>query len=840
MKNQYVLPKTVIPEKYYLTLSPNLEKMDFFGEESIEIKILRDVNKISLNSNELTIISALVIQNQNINAEKINYDKETQTVILSFGKKIKKGKAVLNIKFKGMINESMRGFYKSIYVLPDGNKKIMATTQFEPNDARRAFPCFDEPELKARFSITIRIQKELSSVSNMPVKAEKINDDIKEIIFEESPLMSTYLIAFVIGEFECLEGKTKDKTIVRIITTPGKKLQGKFALDVSIKTLEYYNNYFKIPYPLPKLDLIAIPDFESGAMENWGLITYRETALLIDDKNSSATTKQRVSLVVSHEIAHQWFGNLVTMKWWNDLWLNEGFASWIEYKPIDKMFPEWDLWTQFFYLDTMSAFSLDSLQSSHKIEVEVLNPNELSEIFDAISYSKGASVIRMLEQYLGEETFRKGLQNYLSKFKYGNAKTDDLWTSLEKMSKKPVRKIMNTWTKQVGYPLVSINSKKNKFQLKQERFLYLKKSDRALWSIPIAAYSNKKIKYYEMNKKTIETEKFDCINSSQVGFYRVKYDDELLKNITRMISAKELNAIDRIGIENNVYALSRGSYSKLNNFFELLPSYKNEQDYTIWLDISSNLSQIKFFFPDIKEIDDIIINIFSDIYKKIGWNVQKSHKEILLRSVVLTTLGLSNNEKVLEEAKKRFDIYLKTKELDPDLKLAVYFMVAYSGSKEQYEQLKNLYIESNLQEEKIRLLSSLGKFRQKEVITEFLNFILSDNVRYQDVTIAILSVANNYYGLDLTWKFFMDNYKEFERRFDHGHSMSNIIKSICSKFSSDKKLNEVEKFFSENKPKSAKRAIEQSLELIKINCNFVKNNEKTLQEWLKTHQNIFK
>ena len=840
MKNRYILPKAVTPEKYYLTLSPDLEKQDFFGEESIEIKIINSTNKIILNSSELEITSALLIQNENINAEKVDYDSETQTVAFLFSKKIKKGKAVLNIKFKGMISESMRGFYKSVYLMPDGTRKMMATTQFEPNDARRAFPCFDEPDLKAKFLITLKIQKELDAVSNMPVKTEKIIDNAKEIAFEETPMMSTYLVAFIIGEFEYLEGKTKDKTIVRVITTPGKKSSGGFALDIAIKSLEFYNNYFKIPYPLPKLDLIAIPDFESGAMENWGLITYRETALLIDDKDSSSSTKQRVSLVISHEIAHQWFGNLVTMKWWNDLWLNEGFASWIEYKPIDRIFPEWDLWTQFFYFDTMSAFSLDSLQSSHEIEVDVVNPNDLSEIFDAISYSKGASIIRMIEQYIGEEKFMRGLQVYLGKFKYGNATTNDLWNCLEKTSKKQVRKIMNTWTRKVGYPVVSVSLKKNRMHLSQGRFLYLRKKDEHLWIIPIAVSMDKKVKYYEMKKKSLGMEKFDYINESQVGFYRVKYDDELLGNIIKMIISKKLKSLDRIGVENNVYALSRGSYIKLSRFFELLSAYKDENDYTVWLDISTNLSQMKLFFPEMKEIDAFVIILFSDIYKKIGWNSQKTHKEILLRSVVLSALGFSDFNEVLEESEKRFDIYLKTKELDPNLKLTVYSLVAHSGGKEEYEQLKNLYIKSNLQEEKIRFLTALGKFRQSEIMQEFLNFILSENVRSQDVAIAISSIANNPSGINLAWQFFRDNYKEFERRFDHGHSMSNIIKSICSKFSSLEKLDEVKEFFSINNPKSARMTIQQSIEAIRINCNFVRNNEKDLKEWLKTHQNIFK
>jgi len=839
MKNKYILPRIIIPEKYYISLSPDLERMDFLGEESIEVKVAKDTDRILLNSVDIEISSASVIQNQNIDAERIEYKKEIQAVLFFFSRKIRKGRAVLNIKFKGMISESMRGFYQSRYVLPDGTKKVMATTQFEPNDARRAFPCFDEPDLKAEFSIILRVNKELDAVSNMPIKSEKVSDNIKEISFEKTPRMPTYLVAFVIGEFEYLESKTRNSTKVRVITTPGKKMQGRFALDIAVKSLEFYNDYFRMDYPLPKLDLIAIPDFESGAMENWGLITYRETALLIDDMNSSAATKQRVCLVISHEIAHQWFGNLVTMKWWNDLWLNEGFASWIEYKPIDKIFPEWDLWTQFFYLDTISAFSLDSLQSSHRIEVDVINPNDISEIFDAISYSKGASIIRMIEQYLGDEIFRKGLRYYLKKFRYGSASTDDLWDCLEKVSRKPVRKIMNTWTRQVGFPLVSASVKKDKMNLAQEKFLYLRKKSRDLWRIPVAACLNGRVRYYEIGKRSIEIKKVDYINKSQVGFYRVKYNDGMLDDISGMISSRRIKALDRLGIENNIYALSRGSYIKLEKFFELLYNYRDEEDYTVWLDISTNLSQIKLFLQE-KDIDDLVVWLFSEIYRKTGWGPKKNHKDILLRSLIISTLGFSNHPQVLDESKKRFEAYIKTKELDPNLKSAVYSLIAYSGNKEEYEQLRNLYIESNFQEEKIRLLTSLGQFRQNEVINEFLNFILSEHVRNQDVSIAISSVANNPAALDLAWKFFRENYKEFERRFDHGHSLHNIIKSICSKFSSLEKLNEIKKFFSENNPKSAKRAIEQSLEVIRINYNFVRNNRKAMKEWLRIHQNIFK
>ena len=267
--------------------------------------------------------------------------------------------------------------------------------------------------------------------------------------------MSTYLLAIMVGEFECVEAEAEG-TQVRVWTTPGKKEQGRYALDVSCRLLSFYNNYFGIPYPLPKLDLIAIPDFAAGAMENWGAITYREVALLVDPAHSSAATKQRVAIIIAHEIAHMWFGNLVTMAWWNDLWLNEGFASWIEYKAVDHLFPEWDMWTQFIFSDTGPAMSLDGLKNTHPIEAVVKTPNEINELFDAISYSKGAAIIRMLEQFLGEETFRRGLVHYLSTHQYGNARTEDLWASLAQVSGKPVKEIMDTWTKQPGYPVVEV------------------------------------------------------------------------------------------------------------------------------------------------------------------------------------------------------------------------------------------------------------------------------------------------------------------------------------------------------------------------------------------------
>ena len=816
MQNKYVLPKGVVPVKYEIDITPDFNDFTFAGEESIHIKIKDETNKIVLNSDGLEIISASVKGNE----LKKDIDAEFQRLTLFLTKEIK-GNLILKIKFRGKADETMRGFYKSKYMV-NKKEKIMFTTQFEPSDARKLFPCFDEPALKAKFSIKLNIPENLNAVSNMPVKSQKIKNKIKTVEFEETPIMSTYLLALVIGEFEFIEGKTKDNTLIRIITTPGKKKLGKFALDTTIKILEYYNDYFKIPYPLPKLDQIAIPDFESGAMENWGLITYRETAILFDKNNSSESTKQRIALVISHEIAHQWFGNLVTMKWWNDLWLNEGFASWMEYKPIDYIFPEWDIWTQFFYLDTMGAFSLDSLESTHKIEVEVNNPNEINEIFDEISYSKGASIIRMLEGYLGEDVFKKGIQNYLSRFKYGNTETKDLWKSLQESSGKPVKKIMDSWTRQEGYPIIHVSSN----ILKQERFSLNKKHDRTLWYIPLRISG----KSYEFNKREIKIKEFGLINESQKGFYRVNYSDSIKK-----INIKKLNNIDKIGIENDIYELSKANYSKITDFLDLTKEFKDETDYVLWADLSSNISQLRLLFSR-QSFEAYIIDLYREILGKLGWDRKKNddHQDVLLRPVILSMMGLTNDKGIINEAKRRFSSHLKANNLDANIRLQVYSISAKNGDKNIYNQLKNLYMKSDLQEEKVRALYSLGKFRDEKILREFLEFILSDEVKSQNVNAGVSSVARNPKGMLIAWEFFKDNYERFEKKIGKsGHGMPRLIKTLLGDFSYGEMLGEIKEFFEKKDIKNSKRAIKESLESIKHNYKFKRDNEEIIEKWLK-------
>ncbi|MEK6933203.1 MAG: M1 family metallopeptidase [Nanoarchaeota archaeon] len=837
MQNPYMLSKEVTPIKYFIELTPSSNNSSFTGNEKIELNLLKETNEIRLNIKEVKVDEAFLNSSK---VSKIKYDEKLQIVILKFDDKFK-GNCSLSLKFSGKIKEDMRGIYKSNYVLNNNEKKSMISTQFEPNDARACFPCFDEPSLKAKFNLTLITPRNLDAISNMPIKSESIINNSKKIIFNESPIMSTYLLAFAVGNFEHIESKTKNNILVRVITTSGKRSQGKFALDIAVKCLEYYEDYFNIPYPLPKLDLMAVPEFESGAMENWGLITYREAQLLFDEQDSSAGVKEAVALTVSHEIAHQWFGNLVTMKWWNDLWLNEGFASWIEYKAVDSIFPEWDLWTKFFSDEVASGLSLDSLNSSHPIEAKVINPDEISEIFDSISYNKGAAIIRMLEQYLSEKSFREGLRFYLNKFKYGNATTEDLWMSLQKISGKQVKNLMDSWTKQTGYPIIKASIKNNKLELEQERFLFLKnKNENTLWKIPLLVSYNNKNEYYDMDNKKLSlniNSNLIKINSSQVGFYRVNYSNDLFNNLLKVI--KKLPKLDKINIENNVFTLCRANYNHISNYLELLKDYKDETDVTLWEDITINLSRAQFLFAHhnfSKQFDDYVLEIYDKILKKLGWDPKKTdtHNDILLRSQVLAMTGLSNHKDIIKEANKRFNNYLKTKQLNPNIRGIVYSLSAFSGDSGTYNKLLKLYRESNLQEEKYRLLASLTVFKQKELISKTLKFSLSDEVKVQDKLYAIAAVSGNTYAKEMGWEFFKDNFKEIFKMYKDGmHMLPNISKAICAKFSSMEKYNEVREFFNKNKIPNGKLAIEQALEAIKINYNFVKHQEINLRGYLR-------
>jgi puromycin-sensitive aminopeptidase len=696
----------------------------------------------------------------------------------------------LFLKFNGTLNDQMSGFYRSKYINAKGEEKYIATTQFESTDARRCFPCWDEPSLKSVFEVTLVVPEDRIAISNMDctsgnsLVSEGSSSEKKKIVkFSPSPIMSTYLLAFIVGEFDYVEGKTPEGLPVRCFVPLGKKEQGLFGLDIAIKVIPLFEEYFGEKYPLPKLDLIAIPDFAAGAMENWGLLTYRETALLYDPKQSSASIKQRVALVVAHECAHQWFGNLVTMEWWEQLWLNEGFATWVEYLAVDELFPDWNIFEQFVDGEYASAQRLDALEASHPIEVEVNSAMEIDEIFDGISYAKGCAVIRMLAEYVGLQTFKEALRYYLSNHKYSNASSKDLWDAVSKKSGKDIETLMNSWTRKMGFPLVEIKQKisngKRIVSVKQHRYLSSGfKEDDSLWHIPLGyVTSDNSTPVFTLlteKESTIEIDenvKWVKFNPSQTGFYRVLYPDSYYDELSLAIQSKKLSSIDRLGVQNDVCSLCASGFLKTSLALKIIRNYSNEDNFIVWNGVSGNLSAI-WSLIKYESFSDSFSKLPQQLYKplgeKLGWDAKKgeTHLDALLRSLMISQLGACDDEDTIKIAKEKFPLFIKDNSVvAPDLRSAFYQIIFKHGGEEAYEELLKIFKTTTLNEERVRILGAIGNVPDEKKLQEVLTWGWSDAVKRQDTFYLFSSVARNKKGRDLTWKFFVDNYDEMVSRY---------------------------------------------------------------------------
>lgn len=858
------LPKNVVPSNYKITLEPDLVNLKFTGEEIIKINIKEETKKIILNSLDLVInedqVSYTPSDGNPIKPDGIQLTPENQRLIITFASPLKPGTSGdLKISFSGILNDKLKGFYRARYPQGEGKPdKWAAVTQFETTSARMAFPCWDEPAIKATFEITVVAPADQVCLSNMPVVAENNRTNgKKEVQFAVSPIMSTYLVAIVVGEFEYIETKTTDgKVTVRVYAPPGKKEQGQFALEVASKTLPFYSNYFKIDYPLPKMDLIAISDFAAGAMENWGLVTYRETALLVDPKNTPADRKQLIAIIVAHELAHQWFGNLVTMEWWTHLWLNEGFATFAQHLCVDNLFPEFEIWKSFVISTLSGALKLDALHNSHPIEVPINDPTEIDEIFDSISYGKGASVIRMLYHWLGDDNFRKGMNLYLTRHKYQNAQTEDLWTALGEASSKPVREVMTTWTTQMGFPLISasqiIHSDNRVVHVSQEKFSADGKltddEKQESWIVPLtmtsASYPNTSQSFLLYNKSAdfvlpnVQPNDWIKVNHESVGFYRVKYSASILQQLVPEIRSKTLPPLDRLSIQDNLYALVQSGKVSTVELLKLLENYKDENEYIVWSSISSSLGGINALlsFTDFQDAYHVYgRHILSEIYKKVGLKPKQgeSHSDVLLRNTILNRLAVFDEPSFAEEAKKLFDNHAKgTLDVPIDIRDAVYSAVARSADEKVFDTFFRLYRETDQQEERNRLSGAMGSFPDIEMLKKVLAFAISDQVRSQDSVSVISSVANNKLGRDLAWNFFKDNAKFFKDRYSGGLLLARLVKAVTSNFGSEEKAKEIESYFAENPFPGTERSLKQSLEGIRLTVNWLARDAEDIKKFL--------
>jgi len=675
------------------------------------LDVIEETTSISLNTLDLKIQSTKITNGSTLitSAPDLTYNEDTQTTKISFKDTISAGSKVsLTQDFTGTLNDNMAGFYRSSYKGADGSDKFMATTQMEPTDARRAFPCFDEPSLKAEFTITLIADKEMTCLSNMDVESEDQVDSSyggkkKAVTFRKSPLMSTYLLAFIVGELKVIESNDF-RVPVRVFATPDKDIEhGRFSLDLAAKTLEFYEKTFKSEFPLPKMDMVAIPDFSAGAMENWGLITYRVVDLLFDEKVSGASTKQRVAEVVQHELAHQWFGNLVTMDFWDGLWLNEGFATWMSWYSCNVFYPEWKVWEGYVTDNLQTALSLDSLRSSHPVEVPVKRADEINQIFDAISYSKGSCVLRMISKYLGEDVFMKGIQQYLKKHAFGNTETGDLWAALSDASGKDVEKTMGIWTKNVGFPVITVSEdpKTSSVHVKQNRFLRTAdvkpEEDKTLFPVFLALRTKDGVNEdvtLSTRESSFKVQDLDFfkVNADHSGIYRTSYTPERLSKLGEAAKKGLLSVEDRAGMIADAGALAASGYQKTSGILSLLQGFKSESQMVVWDELLSRIGTLRgaWVFEDEKvkaALKSYQRDLCSEKSHELGWDFKESdgHIEQQFKSLLFGSAGLSGDEKVKQAA---LDMFEKFKNGDksaihPNIRSSVYAIaLTYGGEAE--------------------------------------------------------------------------------------------------------------------------------------------------------------
>lgn len=829
----------------------NTVKSDDNYTASVEIifNIDEQTKEIELDSKELKIIKCDFYSESHENQPSLNFKSKNNKLVINSSSKFEKEENVkLRIEFEGKIADDLKGIYASKYLSNSGKEEKLISTQFEPTDARNAFPCIDEPNYKAKFNLTLIIHSNLTAISNMPIeKTKNLNEKETQIKFQETPIMSTYLLFFAIGKIKSKQLKTNNNILIRVWATNEQEKFSDFALETSEKLLDYFESYFGTKYPLPKLDHIAIPDFAAGAMENWGCISYRETALLVDPEKSSIQTKQLVAAIIAHEMAHMWFGDLVTMDWWNDLWLNESFASWMGDKAISNLYPEWDVWTKFLLDDTNRAFELDALDSSHPIEQEVKNPDEIGQLFDAISYSKGASLIRMLENYIGEEKFKKGIQQYIVKHQYKNTITNDLWNALSKSSNKDIKTLMEQWTTKSGFPLILVSEENDKIKISQEKFSYNpENNDQSEWIVPIKYNSlinntkSKQTHLLETKEDFIQNKNITIMNTDSSGFYKTSYSNELFTKISNLLTdnINNFSNEERLGLISDYYTLLKSSKIDPGKYLDLIKTLNKENNPYIWKYICGSLKSIdsKLYNTDLySKYYSFASEIFNNISIDLEWNLDKTPSET--DQIMIATLIDSACYFGIEDLKNKSSQIFKeisfnsNDEIHPNLKRPLLFSVAYNGESNDFDKIWELYLNSNSQEEKSLYLGSLTQFKNIDKIKFLLNQVTTKNIRKHDIASVLIGVANNNLALPTAWEYLKQNWSKILNISGDGFQLNYIV-SLPSYFQSKDKYEEVENYYSENPVDAASMSMNQTLEKIQNNIFWIDFNLKKFKNYL--------
>ena len=758
------LPKSVVPESYHIDIVPDLQKLTLGGHETVEITVRQPGDSITLNEVGLKIGSAKL---ESGDAATVATDEKAQTATLKFAKPIEAGKHTLTIDYTGVIPNSPAGIYYDDYKTQAGAAKRMLVTQFEVADARRMFPGWDEPAFKAKFQLSAVVPQDFTAISNMPaVASTPAGAGLKKVQFATSPRMSTYLLALIAGDMAAVRGHA-DSTDLASWAPSGEEAQGDYALSVESNVLPFYNEYFGVAYPLPKLDLIAIPgNYEAGAMENWGAITFVDNDLLFDPKTSAARTKEAIHLVVAHEMAHQWSGDLVTMGWWDNIWLNEGFATWMEYKATDHFNPSWQIWPRQ-HDSREAAMAQDAQPTTHPIQQKIRDESEANTAFDQISYQKGEQIIRMIEDWVGPDTFRDGMRAYMKAHQYGNATSADLWFALGEAAHKDVAAVAAGFTEQPGVPLVKISRRcvagKASLTLTEDRFaIHDPKAAKLDWTIPVTLGApGQKDTRVLLTKTPINLPLANCkaplkANLGEDGYYRVEYDAASLKPL--IADFTQFDATDRVNLLGDQFALFLAGRAPLGTYLDMLPALKGETNIAVWQDTLSHLRRLDILLrgaPARPAFRAYARGLIKPEFDRLGWQEKpgESFLDTLLRPDVIGALGQFDDPDVKAEAKARFAAFLTNPaSLPPDLRDPVVAIVGHNADQATYDQLRKLGEAAPDTESKLRYFFAMASAQDPALIAETVKYASAGQVPNGRVAYLIASTSRNSDNPDLVFK----------------------------------------------------------------------------------------
>ncbi|MFZ6005087.1 MAG: M1 family metallopeptidase [Actinomycetota bacterium] len=830
--NPHRLPRSVLPRRYDLTLTPDLEAATFAGSVDIDVDVLEDVDTVVLNAIELEIDDAWVVVDGRRLEVEVSLDEAVERATLALPETLPPGPAVVSLRFRGHLNDKLRGFYRSRFTDDQGDERVIATTQFEATDARRAFPCWDEPDCKAVFAVTLVIEADLQAVSNSAIISDELQDDgRRRVRFADTMVLSTYLVAFIVGPLEATDPADVDGTPVRLLCPPGKRHLTPFGLEVAEYSLRYLADYFDLPYPGDSLDLIAIPDFAFGAMENLGCVTFRETLLLADPDQATQGELQNVVDVIAHELAHMWFGDLVTMRWWNGIWLNEAFATFMELKVTDAFRPEWERWVSFGLART-TAFDTDALASTRPIEYPVVSPEDAEGMFDVLTYEKGAAVVRMLEQYLGEDRFRAGIRKYMAAHRYGNTETTDLWDAIEEATGEPVRRIMDSWIFQGGHPLVSVrcNDDCRTIHLEQEPCRYLtEEPGDARWAIPMQLrYGTKSGKIATATALLDSTDfvldvgepvSWVVANVDGHGFFRVRYSAELREALVTNPQV-ELSDVERYGLVDDTWVAVLAGATPAADFLDLAERFGDETDVSVWRRLLTALDQLERLLdgPARSAFHRRVRDLVAPALERLGWSGQAgdTDRDRELRGALIGALAtLGDDPGAQAQVAKLFASYRSDPtSVEANVAAAVVRASAVRADQALLDEIIEGFRSGATPQEEQRYLYALAEVRDPDLMEQVLALALTSEVRTQNAPFLIGACVANRDNGAIAWRVVHEHWDEMNERFP-SNSIVRMLQGIRA-ISDPALAADVEAFLSEHPVPQAKQTLLQHLERMRV------------------------